>query len=49
MDIELSFDVLNVGNEDGLNACMNPAKQKLSKEIMALTFAKGCDLCVLFS
>ena len=39
-----------------LNACMNdhgikwnPAKQKLRKEIMALTFAKGRDLCGLFS
>jgi len=26
-----------------------PAKQKLSKEIMALTFAKGRDLFGLFS
>jgi len=26
-----------------------PAKQKLRKEIMALTFAKGRDLCGLFS
>ena len=39
-----------------LNACMDdhgiewkPAKQKLRKEIIALTFAKGRDLCGLFS
>ena len=49
MDIELSFDFLNFGNVDGLNAYMNHAKQKLSKEIMALTFTKGRDLCGLFS
>jgi len=49
VEIELSFDFLNFSNVDGLNAYMNPAKQKLSKEIMALTFAKGRDLCGLFS
>ena len=39
-----------------LNACMDDheiewklAKQKLRKEIMALTFAKGRDRCGLFS
>jgi len=45
VDIELSFDFLNFGNVDSLY----PAKQKLSKERMALTFANGRDLCGLFS
>ena len=28
---------------------LKPAKQKLRKEIMTLTFAKGRDLCGVFS
>ena len=48
----------NIGHVEDLNnyglECLHgiewkPAKQKLRKEIMALTFAKGRDICELFS